>query len=110
MASSFETHRFATLLRMRSSSLDEVLTLMVRSRALRGVSNHEAAGEAQLNCEAIFADADPPQAVLAPASGAESAGPAVRACSSMASRKQRTFSGISRRAGSKAWTLSGSLA
>ena len=40
MASSFETHRFAMLLRMRSQ------TLMVRSRALRGVSNHEAPREA----------------------------------------------------------------
>jgi len=40
MASSFETHRFALLLRMRTQ------TLMVRSRALRGVSNHEASGEA----------------------------------------------------------------
>jgi len=36
MASSFETHRFAMLLWMRTQ------TLMVRSRALRGVSNHEA--------------------------------------------------------------------
>ena len=35
MASSFETHRFATLLRMRSQ------TLMVRSASSR-VSNHEA--------------------------------------------------------------------
>src|SRR5665213_2272284 len=38
VASSFETHRFAMLLRMRTQ------TLMVRSRALRGVSNHEADG------------------------------------------------------------------
>jgi hypothetical protein len=41
-ASSFETHRFAMLLRMRSSSQDEVLTLMVRSVAKPRVSNHEA--------------------------------------------------------------------
>jgi len=41
-ASSFETHRFAMLLRMRAQ------TLMVRSRALRGVSNHEASGEATM--------------------------------------------------------------
>jgi len=40
MASSFETHRFAMLLWMRTQ------TLMVRSRALRGVSNHEASAEA----------------------------------------------------------------
>jgi hypothetical protein len=39
MASSFETHRFAMLLWMRYE------TLMVMSRALRGVSNHEASGE-----------------------------------------------------------------
>jgi hypothetical protein len=38
MASSFETHRFAMLLRMRSE------TLMVRSASSR-VSNHEATGE-----------------------------------------------------------------
>ena len=43
MASSFETHRFAMLLRMRTYR-----TLMVRSRALRGVSNHEASGEATM--------------------------------------------------------------
>jgi hypothetical protein len=36
MASSFETHRFAMLLRMRSQ------TLMVRSTATPCVSNHEA--------------------------------------------------------------------
>jgi hypothetical protein len=42
MASSFETHRVAMLLRMRTQ------TLMVRSRALRGVSNHEASGEATM--------------------------------------------------------------
>jgi hypothetical protein len=42
MASSFETHRFAMLLRIRTQSL------MVRSRALRGVSNHEATGEATM--------------------------------------------------------------
>jgi hypothetical protein len=41
MASSFETHRFALLLRMRTQ------TLIVRSR-LRGVSNHEASGEATM--------------------------------------------------------------
>ena len=39
MGSSFETHRFAMLLRMRSQ------TLMVRSASLR-VSNHEATGGA----------------------------------------------------------------
>jgi hypothetical protein len=39
MASSF-AHRFALLLKTKSQ------TLMVRSRALRGVSNHEASGEA----------------------------------------------------------------
>jgi hypothetical protein len=39
MASSFETHRFAMLLGVRCE------TLMVRRRALRGVSNHEASGE-----------------------------------------------------------------
>jgi hypothetical protein len=37
VASSFETRGVAALLRMRSS-----LTLMVRSHAKRGVSNHEA--------------------------------------------------------------------
>src|SRR6185437_3398081 len=42
-ASSFETHRFAMLLR---TGLISYQTLMVRSRALRGVSNHEASGEA----------------------------------------------------------------
>jgi len=41
MASSFETHRFAMLLRTRSQ------TLMVRSRALRDVSNHEASEKLQ---------------------------------------------------------------
>jgi hypothetical protein len=41
MASSFETHRFAMLLRMGSR------TLMVRSAASR-VSNHEASGEATM--------------------------------------------------------------
>jgi hypothetical protein len=41
MASSFETHRFATLLWMRSQ------TLMVRSAPSR-VSNHEASGEATM--------------------------------------------------------------
>jgi hypothetical protein len=50
MASSFETHRFAMLLRMRTSSWAQRFcqTLMVRSRALRGVSNHEASGEATM--------------------------------------------------------------
>jgi len=41
MASSFETHRVAMLLRMRSQ------ILMVRSAPLR-VSNHEASGEATM--------------------------------------------------------------
>jgi hypothetical protein len=36
-----QTHRFAQLLGIRTS------TLMVRSRAWRGVSNHEALGEAK---------------------------------------------------------------
>ena len=45
MASSFETHRFAMLLKMRFSSWMRSQTLMVRSRALRGVSNHEAPGK-----------------------------------------------------------------
>jgi hypothetical protein len=50
MASFFETHRFAMLLRMRSQTLMvRTQTLMVRSRALRGVSNHEASGEATTN-------------------------------------------------------------
>jgi hypothetical protein len=40
MTSTFETH--SMLLRMRTE------TLMVRSRALRGVSNHEASGEAAM--------------------------------------------------------------
>jgi hypothetical protein len=44
MASSFETHRFAMLLRMRSQSQ----TLMVRSASSR-VSNHEATGEAAMS-------------------------------------------------------------
>jgi len=44
MASSFETHRFAMLLRTRF----HYQTLMVRSRALRGVSNYEASGEATM--------------------------------------------------------------
>jgi hypothetical protein len=48
MASSFETHRFAMLLRMRSSSWMRCQTLMVRSRALGGVSNHEATEEAAM--------------------------------------------------------------
>jgi hypothetical protein len=47
MASSFETHRFAMLLRMRSSDLMEGAirsqTLMVRSASSR-VSNHDATG------------------------------------------------------------------
>jgi hypothetical protein len=38
VASSFETHRFAMLLRMRSSAV------MVRRAATPRVSNHEAAG------------------------------------------------------------------
>jgi hypothetical protein len=38
MATSFETHRFAMLLRMRSK------TLVVRSAATPSVSNHEAPG------------------------------------------------------------------
>jgi len=47
MASSFETHRFAMLLRMRSETLMvRSPTHMVKSRAFRGVSNHEASAEA----------------------------------------------------------------
>jgi len=47
MASSFETHRFATLLRIRSQPL------MVRSAPSR-VSNHEASGEAiQVNLKTL---------------------------------------------------------
>jgi len=46
MASSFETHRFAMLLRMRFQTLmARFQTLMVRSAPSR-VSNHEASGEA----------------------------------------------------------------
>jgi hypothetical protein len=42
-ASSFETHRFAMLLRMRSSIVqDEISVLMVRSAATPRVSNHES--------------------------------------------------------------------
>jgi hypothetical protein len=42
-ASSFETHRFAMLLRMRSEPMERSHTLMVRSASSR-VSNHEATG------------------------------------------------------------------
>jgi hypothetical protein len=45
VASSFETHRFAMLLSMRSKVLVSHQTLMVRSAPSR-VSNHEASGEA----------------------------------------------------------------
>ncbi len=48
MAASFETHRFAMLLRMRSQTpMVRTETLMVRSAPSR-VSNHEASGVATM--------------------------------------------------------------
>jgi len=46
MASSFETHRFAMLLKDEVFFLDEVPDPHGEEPRLRGVSNHEATGDA----------------------------------------------------------------